>query len=161
MRAAGADLDKVYFWDFHPTFPEKLAQLEHIIEQLGIVLVVLDPFLAFLDDDIDSYKDQNIRQVLTPLSKMAERTGCAVLLIRHLNKSSAQVNKMYKGSGSIAVVAAARVCLYMLQDEDTGDRILGQVKNNLAPTQASWAFEFLEGANWQDTRLNWKGRSEL
>lgn len=161
MRAAGANLDKVFFWDYHPTFPEKLAQLEAIIEQMGIVLVILDPFLAFLDSDIDSYKDQNIRQVLTPISKMAERTGCSVLLIRHLNKSQGQVNKMYKGTGSIAVVAAARVCLYMIQDEDSNDKILGQVKNNLAPAQASWAFEFEEGENWHDTRLHWKGRSEL
>lgn len=161
MRAAGADLSKVYFWDKHPTFPKDVAELEKIIEQLGVVLLILDPLLAFLDETVDSYKDQNIRQVLTPLAKMAERTNCTVLMIRHLTKGSAQVNQMYRGSGSIAVVAASRVCLYMLHDEDSGDRVLGQVKNNLAPKQASWAFEFLEGADWQDTKLNWKGRTDL
>ena len=161
MKAAGADLNKVYFWDHSPTFPKQIAELERIIEQLGIVLVILDPLLAFLDDTVDSYKDQSMRQMLTPLKKMAERTNCTVLMIRHLTKGSAQVSQMYKGGGSIAVVAAARVCLYMVHDEDTGDRVLGQVKNNLAPKQSSWAFEFLEGADWQDTKLHWKGRSEL
>lgn len=161
MKAAGADLNKVYFWDHSPTFPKQIAELERIIEQLGIVLVILDPLLAFLDDTVDSYKDQSMRQMLTPLKKMAERTNCTVLMIRHLTKGSAQVSQMYKGGGSIAVVAAARVCLYMVHDEDSGDRVLGQVKNNLAPKQSSWAFEFLEGADWQDTKLHWKGRSEL
>lgn len=161
MRAAGADLSKVYFWEVHPTFPQKLAELESIIEQLGIVLVVLDPLLAFLSDDVDSYKDQNIRQVLSPLSKMAERTGACVLMIRHLTKQAAGVSQMYRGSGSIAIVAASRVCLFMMQDPDSDDRIIGQVKNNLAPKQPSWSFGFQEcGDNWQDTKLIWKGRVE-
>jgi hypothetical protein len=161
MRAAGADLSKVYFWEVHPTFPQKIGELEQIIESLGIVLVVMDPLLAFLGDDVDSYKDQNIRQVLSPLSKMAERTGACVLMIRHLTKQSVGVSQMYRGSGSIAIVAASRVCLYMIQDDDSDDRVLGQVKNNLAPKQPSWAFGFTEcGTSWQDTKLTWKGRSE-
>lgn len=159
LRSAGADLNRVYFWDKHPYFPEHFAELEQIIEQLGIVMVVFDPFFAFLGSDIDSYKDQNVRSVLSPLAKIAERTNCAMLLIRHLTKSSATVNSMYKGAGSIAVIGQARVGLYLIQDEDSEDRVLGQVKNNLAPKQASWCFEFTETENWNQTKLNWKGRS--
>lgn len=161
MKAAGADLTKVYFWEVHPTFPQKLAELESIIEQLGITLVVLDPLLAFLGDGVDSYKDQDIRQVLSPLSKLAERTGACVLMIRHLTKQATGVSQMYRGSGSIAIVAASRVCLFMTQGPDSDDRILGQVKNNLAPKQVSWGFGFQDcGDSWQDTRLVWKGRVE-
>lgn len=159
LRSAGADLDRVYFWDKHPYFPEHLAELEQIIDSMGIVLVVLDPFFAFLSSEIDSYKDQAVRSVLSPLAKLAERTNCGMLLIRHLTKSSATVNHMYKGAGSIAVIGQARVGLYLIQDEDSEDRILGQVKNNLAPKQSSWCFEFLETDSWNDTRLHWKGRS--
>lgn len=159
LRAAGADLSRVYFWDKHPYFPENFPELEQIIEEMGIVVVVLDPFFAFLGSEIDSYKDQNVRAVLSPLAKIAERTNCAMLLIRHLTKASATVSHMYKGAGSIAVIGQARVGLYLIQDEDSDERILGQVKNNLAPKQASWSFEFTETDNWNETRLNWKGRS--
>lgn len=161
LRSAGADLNRVYFWDKHPYFPDHFAELEQIIESLGIVLVVFDPFFAFLNSEIDSYKDQNVRAVLSPLAKMAERTNCAMLLIRHLTKSSATVNHLYKGAGSIAVIGQARVGLYLIQDEDSDDRILGQVKNNLAPKQASWSFGFSETSNWSETKLTWKGRSPL
>jgi len=68
--------------------PEDIPILERAIKQVGASLVVLDPIMAFLSGDVNSNRDQDVRRALTPLKRMAERTGAAVVLVlRHLNKS--------------------------------------------------------------------------
>ena len=48
----------------------------------------------------DALKDQNVRKALTPLAKVAERTGCTMLLLRHLKKNT-RGEPVYLGGGSI------------------------------------------------------------
>jgi RecA-family ATPase len=51
----------------------------------------------------DAYKDQDVRKALTPLAKVAQRTGCAMLLLRHLRKGKGG-EPVYLGGGSIGIV---------------------------------------------------------
>jgi RecA-family ATPase len=57
------------------------------VRQVGAVLVVIDPIMAFFDDTICTGNDQSVRQALAPLARLAEETGCVILLVRHLNKT--------------------------------------------------------------------------
>jgi len=158
LVASGADLERVFVLEKHWSFPENLEDLEATILENQIRLVVLDPFFAYLSPEIDSYKDQAVRAVLGPLAKLAERTHCSLMLIRHLTKSTA--SNLYRGAGSIAVVGQARVCMLLASDsDDEDDRILSQVKNNLAPKQVGWRFGFAESEDWKSTTIEWKGRS--
>ena len=45
-------------------------------------LVVVDPLMAFLGGDVNSHRDQDVRRALAPLARVAEETGCAVLVLR-------------------------------------------------------------------------------
>src|SRR5258708_6124431 len=87
-----------------------LHDLEEPIKRTKAILVVLDPLMAVLARNIDSSRDQDVREVLTPLAQLAERTGCAILIIRHLNKGSSD-NILYRGAGSICLISAARTGL--------------------------------------------------
>jgi hypothetical protein len=81
---------------------------------------------------IDCHKAAEVRAALAPLAAMAERTGAAVLVIVHLNKSSGS-NALYRASGSLDFVAAARSVLGVAEDPDTdGRRLLLPVKLNVA-----------------------------
>ena len=52
-----------------------------------------------------------VRRALSPLARVAADTRCAILLVRHLNKSRAAQLAMYRGSGSIGIVGSARIAL--------------------------------------------------
>ena len=56
--------------------------------------------MAFLGEGVNAHRDQDVRRALAPMAKMAERTGAAVLVIRHLNKAPGG-NALYRGGGSI------------------------------------------------------------
>ena len=94
--------------------------------------------------------------VLAVVAAMAERAGCAVILIGHMNKAQG-LKSGYRGLGSIDFRAAARSVLVVgrLKDDPTV-RIVAQDKNSLAPEGKSIAFQ-LDG----ELGLQWKGLCEL
>ncbi len=128
----GLDAKKMQVVDRPFSLSQDLELLEQAIKQTNAVLVVLDPLMAVLGHNVDSSRDQDIRAVFTPLAQLAERTGCAILLIRHLKKGSSH-NALYRGAGSIGIIAAARTGLLVAQDPyDEHKRILATTKNNLS-----------------------------
>ena len=121
-----------------------LEKLEEAIKRVNAVLVILDPLMAVLGHKIDSSRDQDIREVFTPLAQLAERTGCAILIIRHLNKSASE-NALYRGAGSIGIIAAARIGLLVALDPyDENRRILATTKNNLGKHAINLSFQVVE-----------------
>lgn len=81
---------------------------------------------------MDTHKDASIREMLNEVKLVAERTGAAIVALRHLNKAGGG-NAMYRGGGSIAVVAAARSVLAVGAHPDRPDtNVLATVKLNLA-----------------------------
>ena len=104
LEAAGADLTRVHAVDISAAdpmvLPSGIGDLERAVTATGAVLVVIDPFVAFLSDDVNSYRDQDVRRVLAALAALAARTGVCVLLVRHLTKSTGGP-AIYRGGGSI------------------------------------------------------------
>ena len=121
-----------------------LDKLEGIILQRKAILVILDPLTAVLGRRLDSSRDQDIREVFTPLAQLAEQTGCAILIIRHLNKRISE-NPLYRGAGSIGIIAAARMALIVAQDPlHEHQRILATTKNNLSKKASNLTFQIVE-----------------
>jgi hypothetical protein len=136
---------------------EHLSQLEQAIVQHRTVLLVLDPILAFTGKRTDTYKSSEVRAVLAPLATMADRTGCAVLAVLHLNKRSGEMNSIYRITASLDFAAAARSVLVVgKHPEDPNRRVLAPVKTNLSAMPPSLAFRFTE-----DGTFYWDGLVEL
>jgi hypothetical protein len=168
LEAAGADLSRIValtaIMDAEgerlPALPLDLAAIERAISEVDAALVIIDPLMAFLDSSVNSWRDQDVRRALAPLARLAERTGCAVVLLRHLNKSAGS-HALYRGGGSIGIVGAARVGLLVAADPDDDERrILATVKNNLAPHPPSLAFRLVGDEATGAARVEWLGESE-
>lgn len=86
------------------------------------------------------HRTNEIRPVFHKLGQIAEETGCAVVIIGHMNKCGAKSG--YRGLGSIDITAAARSVLVVERSpKDPQIRIMAHSKSNLAPTGDSIAFE--------------------
>jgi hypothetical protein len=142
------------------SLPSDIRRLRRAILEASAVLTVIDPIMAFLDDTIMSGNDQSVRQALAPLAAVAEETGCAMLLVRHLNKTGGG-KAIYRGGGSIDIIGACRSAwLIGRHPEAPRQRVLAQVKNNLGPPQPSLAFE-IAGDEQGRPQLAWLGEVDL
>jgi len=138
------DVKRLFMYDRPFSLSRDLKDLEVGIRRHNAILVVIDPLMAVLGRNIDSSRDQDVREVFTPLAQIAERTGCAILIIRHLNKGNS-ANSLYRGAGSIGIIAAARIGLLVAHDPgDEQKRVFATIKNNLSKVATNLTFQIVE-----------------
>jgi hypothetical protein len=175
LEAAGANLHLVQVLD-HVTdergprpveFPADLDRVEQYAKALTFGeecyeprLLVIDPLMAYLGGEVNANRDQDVRRVLHRLKLMAESTGLAVVVIRHLNKAPGS-NALYRGGGSIGIIGAARAGLLVGVDpDDDGRQVLAVSKSNLAARPPSLAYRLVSDGRYGVARVAWEGASD-
>lgn len=142
LEAAGADLDHVFTEAVQRNskghviplvIPDDLVRLRETVEEVGAALLIIDPITAYLGEQTNTHNDASVRRALGPLKELAEATGAAVVMVRHLNKSG-DGKALYRGGGSIAFSGSARSGLMVdsIPGDPDGWCGLAQVKGNLA-----------------------------
>lgn len=172
LMAAGADmarchvLEAIRIFSAKTTTPtersldlrEDVQRLEMALSQLdNPVLVVIDPVSAYLGNT-DSHNNADMRGLLAPLSKMAEKTGVAMILITHLNKSQQQ-DAIARVMGSVGLIAAARAGYIVQKDgQQPEKRYFLPIKNNIGNDSTGFAYH-IEGVTLdcgiQTSRVVW------
>lgn len=166
LEAAGADCSRIVAitgvpdengGDRPPVVPGDLDFIRRAIERVEAKLLIIDPLMAFLSGDIASHRDQDVRRALHLVASLAETAGVAILVVRHLNKSSGS-NSLYRGGGSIGIIGAARSGLLVAPDpDDENRRVLASIKSNLCHAPKSLSFHL---SNFGDVaRVAWDGES--
>ena len=126
-------------------------RIEKAIRQNNVRLMIMDPIQAYLGANVDMNRANEIRPLFRHLSTIAERTGCAIVLIGHLNKSSGSQSD-YRSLGSIDIAAAVRSILFVekVEKEKEQDiRVVYQQKDSLAKKENPVAFSLgEEGLKW-------------
>jgi hypothetical protein len=94
-------------------------------------LVVIDLLLSHVSGRLDSYRDHDMKRVLTQIGKMAQRTNAVIVCVHHTKKDTSAGMKL-AGQGSTAFYTTARLVLAMakLSEEEV---VLEVVKSNLGP----------------------------
>ena len=136
---AGADLDRVLVIDdsdVQLTLSDE--RIEKAIVENNARLVIIDPIQAYLGADVDMNRANEVRPIFMRLGQVAQRTGCAILLIGHLNKA-AGMQSLQRGLGSIAAAVRSVMFIGKLKHAPTM-RILTHEKSSLAPPGTSLAF---------------------
>ena len=151
LTEAGADLDRVLVIDdsdVQLTLSDE--RIEKAIVENNARLVIIDPIQAYLGADVDMNRANEVRPIFMRLGQVAQRTGCAILLIGHLNKA-AGMQSLQRGLGSIDIAAAVRSVLFIGKlKHDPTMRILTHEKSSLAPPGVSLAFSLgdEDGFRW-------------
>ena len=169
LEAAGADLSRCYIFkmqddegnEHQAVIPDDLQKLEMQAEATNAGLIIIDPFMAFLSGEKNANRDQDVRGAMAPLASMAERLGCSIVILRHLNKSIGS-SPLYRGGGSIGIAGAARSVLLVAKDPDDeteSRRIVASVKSNLSAPAPALAYRVESGANGHPY-LVWEGATD-
>jgi len=167
LDAAGADVSRVHALEAIRTdegerpavLPWDLSLIEGMIAERGIRLVVVDPFMAFLDGDLDAHRDQDVRRCMHLLKLLAEKFNVAILIVRHLNKLIGGP-ALYRGGGSIGITGAVRSAFVVGKNpNDPQQCVLAPVKCNLAakPKSLLYAVETVGDVS----RIGWLGETDL
>lgn len=167
LDAAGADVSRVFAITGKRTTDEEgepvdaaisladIPVLRSAIETVQPALVIIDPLQAYLGAAVDMHRANEVRPLLTALSELAQSYNFAVVVIRHLRKSSSD-RAIHRGAGSIDFAAAARSILLVGEDpENDTRRVIAHVKSSLAPAGHSLGFELRDGA------FTWLGHSNV
>lgn len=165
LLAAGGDPGSVAFLgglgeggpdSQHVLFPYDYPLLDSLFHARPGSLVVLDPMMALFPSCVAANNDQLIREVLTPLVRMAAESCSCVLLVRHLNKSGAG-RSLYRGSGSIGIVGTCRTALLAARHPDDPDRrVLAMTKSNYGPLGVSLGYRVRVEP---ERRVEWRVRA--
>jgi hypothetical protein len=175
VMAAGGDPSRVHVvaasrvggverW---PELSRDIAALEDLINRVGARLVIVDVLMAYLDGrTTNSYRDQDMRAVLGPLAAMADRTGSAVLLLRHPTKAGSR-DPILNGGGSIGIIGAARVGLLVSWHPDEDQipegqrrRLLAVAKCNIGPKADTMVYR-LAGPADDAAHVVWDGTAPI
>jgi hypothetical protein len=130
-----------------------LDAIEGALRQLpDCKLIVVDPVGSFIGGRIDAHRDNEVRSVLAPVARLAEKYGPAVLVVAHRGKSRARIaDDLALGSRAFTGIARA-VWHLMHHPDDKKLRLLLPGKNNLAPEGGGRAFTILG----QPPRISWE-----
>ena len=134
--AAGGDTDRLLFInekEQYLSFSDE--RLLEAIRQTKAKLIVLDPLSAYIGESTSINSANEVRRQFRPLIDIAKEQGCAIVIVHHMNKAIGQ-KALNRGVGSVDIVGAARSVLLVgrTDKERPDERILAQVKSNLAPT---------------------------
>ena len=143
LIAAGADCRNIAFIDeeIYSDLTIDDERLRDAITEWRPKLVVIDPIQSYVGNDSDLQIAGKARKLMRRIGMWASAYECAVVLIGHLNKKESSKD-LYRGLGSIDVVAAARSVLQVEKSEcDEDVRIVRQVKNSLDSKGADFQFE--------------------
>lgn len=142
LLSAGADCSRIIVInESERNISMSDKRLEAAIAHTHAKLVILDPLQAYIGAQVDMHRANEIRPVMSHLASIAEKYGCAVVLIGHMNKAMG-MKSTYRGLGSIDITAAARSVLIVARDKENPNfRVVAHVKSSLAPEGKTVAFE--------------------
>ena len=130
---AGGDLNRIFFIDESDaalSFADK--RIGETIRRTGAKLIIFDPLTSYIGEDISINLANEVRSRMNYLIDAAKETGCAVVIVGHMNKMSG-AKALYRSLGSIDVVGSARSCLLIgSSPDDPSKRIMAVQKCNLA-----------------------------
>lgn len=130
-------------------------RLKIAIEATDAKLLILDPLQAYLGDKVDMNRANEAREMTKKLAQLAQKTGCAIILIGHMNKGSG-AKAAYRGVGSIDFYAIARSVLLVARvPDDNTIRAVVHIKSNLAMEGETMAFRLCEN------NFTWMGEYDI
>lgn len=152
LVAAGADLEHIRVVSADttgsgaPEFPRDLYLIEEMDERPA--LIVVDTFIDTLGNGASFATSQGAIRALVPMRNLSVKTGAAVLLVTHTNRTKTK-NARDKYGSSSEIRKKARMTLFAQRDDD-GFLAVGPEKSNLTRSDIKAATFQIKSAELED-----------
>jgi hypothetical protein len=175
LVAAGADLSHVHIVkvrrdgiDGDISLPDDIAAIDDKIAEVNAALLIIDPLIAHMPLQVDSYKAQHIRSVMAPLARLAEERRLAATAVVHFN-GAPSTDVRTRMSGSKAIRDASRSVIVCGEDPDDESRcVMVQDKHSFGPKPEKGTAYRLEGIDveidgevYRTSRVVWLGAVDI
>jgi hypothetical protein len=145
-----------------------IIRLSMAIAEHAPKLVIIDPMFSYTGK-VRLNDDNEIRTITGPLTRLAEKFDCAIIGIRHINKSKGFGDARNAGLNGVGWRAAARSALLIGIDKETGETAIVQTKTNLSEkSKKGFGYKIESARVTLETgeiisapKLYWTGASDL
>lgn len=122
---------------------EDMDALEALLaDRPAIRMVIVDPLNGYFGSGADSFRDNEVRDVIQPYIELARHRDVCIVLITHFTKTRGPV--IHRFMGSVGFVGIARVALAVLKDPDDPERrVLLPAKNNIGRDDYGFAYRMV------------------
>lgn len=151
IEASGGNLDNCYFMTNAAGMRFNSPEVEQAIKDIEAVMVIFDPFQAFLGANVDMFRANEIRPELAKLFEMCDRNDCACAIIAHTGKASRDISAVLRALGSVDIPAAMRSIIQIIRNPDNEEECIAvHIKCSNAPKGRSIAYQIGErgGVTW-------------
>ena len=156
LKNHDADMDRVFITDeFMPMEPRGLAEIERLIREREIGLLVIDSLTTWMGGETDTNSFNQTAAWLRPFKAVAQRTGCAIVFVRHRRKANKGENALHSGLGSMAQVALFRTENSVWEKD--GNRYFKRTKGNIGKEPPVLRYELESVPDSDLGRLKWAG----
>jgi hypothetical protein len=129
LDVAGADINHCLFMVLNadilqgqPHFPHDVPEVRKVIEQYGVRLVYIDPWVSSVSGGLRLQNTQDARRAIDPLLMLARAEHCSVLAVAHPNRGEGDLRARV---GLSAVLRqAARLLLFAIEPPDDDSRLI-------------------------------------
>jgi len=168
LMAAGADMDKVMIvsdvttdkGDKDFSLQTDIPALRELLESNpDVKVVIIDPIMNHMGG-LKANSEQEVRAGLSPLAKLAEKHGVAIILVTHFNKST-NADSIQRVGGAMGMVGAVRVAWTFGEDKEDGKMKMLPLKANIAPNTGGLEYKivpfevFINGQYASEGKVQW------
>jgi len=132
--------------------PKTIEAIRRAIGEIKPEIVVIDP-LSSIMGGVDDKNELQVRPLLEELSKIAQDTAVAFVLVKHLRKAQGDTlaSATHSITGSVAYSGVVRQMLFLVTDKDDSSiKYLENIKHNLTIKAPSMKYQIVEG------KLEWE-----
>ena len=156
LEMLGADCTKVHKInddDKRLTLTDK--RIEAAIRKHNAKVMVIDPVQSLLGDNFSMNRSESVRPALMHLDKVANRTGCTIILVGHISKGRGKAQ--HRGLGSVDFINAvpSALCIGRAEGLDADIRCIGHLKSNYSEFGKTQLFQL-----GKETGFNWLGEDD-
>lgn len=147
---AGGDVDRIFFIsEKEKALSFSDERIVQAIKETDAKVLIFDPLTSYIGADVSMNVANEVRSRFNHLIDAAKKTGCAIVIVGHMNKMQG-TKALYRQMGSIDIVGSARSVLLIAPSlDDENNRVMAVEKCNLSERGKSIEFSV------EDGRVEW------
>jgi len=152
LDALQANMDNIAVYDEGFTVnPEMTKRVLAAVREFDAAIVFFDPMVVYMGGEVDSFKANEVRSILTQLNSIAKQENIAIVGVHHVKKSGG--DGQHRANGSVDFANGVRSML-LVDVTKTGQYYMKHVKSNWHKKGGTLAY------NFNEDRFTWQGEFE-